>query len=256
MSMNGTNQSRFKTIEILGQKFTIRVLSEEESLERDRLNELDKEQERKSYIQQLKINSLMDKKFTDCNFKNFRITEENKKYLQSMYKFSENFEEMKKHNIGLLLYGKPGTGKSYMSFCIANELLNRGVSVIACTSSKILQRMRELSSFGQEGIDSFLSTLQRVDLLIIDDLGAENNSEWNRAKLYEIIDARYRAEKPLIITTNLDLFKLEGVLTGADGVTRTFDRITEMCQPIEIKIKPLRKDIGQSKREVFERLTR
>lgn len=254
--MTGTNQSNYKTFELFGRTFTVRVLSQEESEKRDLQEQKDREKERREYIKQLRINSLMDKKFFDCNFNNFICDAENQKYMSMAYRYADRFYEMRKNNIGLLIYGLPGTGKSYLSFCIVNKLLSKGVSVIACTSSKILQRVRELSSFGQEGTDSFLNSLQRVDLLLIDDLGAEENNSWAVSKLYEIIDARYRAEKPLIITTNLELKSLEKRLTSADGVARTFDRIVEMCQPIEIKVTPRRKGIGQSKREIFERLMR
>lgn len=252
--MTGTNQSNYKTFELMGQVFRVRVLTPEETAERDLKEKQDRERERREYIKQLKINSLMDKKFMECNFKNFDTTEENIRYKAMANKYVDSFNDMKANNIGLLIYGLPGTGKSYLSFCIANSLLDSGISVIACTSSKLLQRVRELSSFGQEGADSFLNTIQRVDLLLIDDLGAEESNGWAVSKLYEIIDARYRAEKPLIITTNLDLKKLEKRLTSPDGVTRTFDRIVEMCQPIEINVTPRRKGIGQSKRELFERL--
>ena len=254
MTMTGTNRSNYKIINVMGRTFKVRVLSEEESIERDRQAKEDKERERKAYLKQLKINSLMDKKFLECNFKNFEETDDNKRFKDIAFKYTEKFKEMVENNIGLLLYGIPGTGKSYLSFCIANELLDRGVSVIAATSSRILQRVRELSSFGQEGIDSFINSIQRVDLLLIDDLGAEENNQWAKSKLYEIIDARYRAEKPLIITTNLDLKTLNKRLTGEDGVARSFDRIIEMCQPIEVDVKPRRRDVGESKRDIFERL--
>lgn len=251
-NMIGTNHSTYKTIYVLGQAFRVRVLSEEEDMERERLLQEDKEREKMERLKRLKINSLMDKRFESCTFERFKITKENYKYKNLALKYAAKFNRMREENIGLLIYGVPGTGKSYLSFCIANYLLNKGVSVIATTSSRILQRIRELSSFGQEGTDTFLRTLQDAELLIIDDLGAEEVNSWAKAKLYEIIDFRYRAEKPLIVTTNLDLKTLEQRLTGQDGVARTFDRIAEMCQPFEVAVTPLRKSIGQDKRKLFE----
>ena len=248
----GTNRSNYRIINVLGQQFKVRVLTEEEDRERERLLKENKEKDKLEKLKRLKINSLMDKRFENCTFDNFKVTTENYKYKNLALKYATKFKRMREENIGLLIYGVPGTGKSYLSFCIANYLLDKSVSVIATTSARILQRLRELSSFGQEGTDGFLRTLQNVELLIIDDLGAEEINPWAKAKLYEIIDFRYRAEKPLIITTNLDLKTLEQRLTGQDGVTRTFDRIAEMCQPFEVRVTPLRKSIGQDKRKLFE----
>jgi len=61
-----------------------------------------------------------------------------------------------------------------------------------------------------------------------------------KEKLYEIIDSRYRDGKPMIVTTNLTLEQLKNKLTGEDGVTRTYDRLIEMCYPVLIQ--------GESKR--------
>ena len=80
-----------------------------------------------------------------------------------------------------------------------------------------------------------MAMLKNASLLILDDLGAENNTEWSKEKIYEIIDSRYRQSKPMIITTNLTKDQLRDKLTSGDGVTRTYDRLIEMCTPIEVK---------------------
>lgn len=203
------------------------------------------------YIEKLKLDSLMDNKFKKCTFDNFRKTKDNEFYFNFGKNYSKNFEKNKADNNGLLIYGKPGTGKSFLSFCIANYLLDNGVKVIACSISTILEKIREYSSFGDNKMTVFNNELKKADLLIIDDLGSENSSEWINSKIYEVIDLRYRSEKPLIVTTNLEPDNLKKKLTNKDGITRTYDRIFEICRPIEMNIEPLRVIKGKEKQISF-----
>lgn len=203
------------------------------------------------YIEKLKLDSLMDNKFKKCTFNNFYKTKENEFYFNFGQLYSRNFEKYKANNNGLLIYGKPGTGKSFLSFCIANYLLDNGVKVIACSISTILEKIREYSSFGSNKMTVFNNELKKADLLIIDDLGSENSSEWINSKIYEVIDLRYRSEKPLIVTTNLEPDNLKKKLTNKDGITRTYDRIFEICRPIEMNIEPLRVIKGKEKQISF-----
>ncbi|RGM94285.1 ATP-binding protein, partial [Fusobacterium mortiferum] len=97
--------------------------------------------------------------------------------------------------------------------------------------------------------------VESCDLLIIDDFGMEKsledkNSAWRGEKIYNLIDSRYRCEKPLIITTNLEFSKDESRCEIAKkfsmgGKNRIRDRIVEMCYPVEIK--------GKSRREIDEK---
>lgn len=203
------------------------------------------------YIEKLKLDSLMDNKFKKCTFNNFYKTKENEFYFNFGQLYSRNFEKYKANNNGLLIYGKPGTGKSFLSFCIANYLLDNGVKVIACSISTILEKIREYSSFGNNKMTVFNNELKKADLLIIDDLGSENSSEWINSKIYEVIDLRYRSEKPLIVTTNLEPDNLKKKLTNKDGITRTYDRIFEICRPIEMNIEALRVIKGKEKQISF-----
>ena len=199
------------------------------------------QQELNNRLKSLKKNSLMDEKFNECTFGNWIIEENNKKLYNLGTRYCQKWDDIKKENVGLILHGNPGTGKTFLSFCIANYLIERYVPTIAISSIGILSRIKETySSYGKEGEAEIIRTIQNADLLVLDDLGAENNTEWSKEKLYEIVDFRYRNEKPIVITTNLSMDALKNKLTGEDGVSRTYDRIIEMCQPVEIK--------GESKR--------
>lgn len=143
--------------------------------------------------------------------------------------YADKFKEFKKQGKGLLLYGTVGTGKSHMAACIANALIDDGYRVLMTNFATMVNVLQ--SSF--DGRQEYIDSLNRYALLIIDDLGAERDSEYMQEQVFNIIDARYRSGLPMIITTNLtneELKKPENIGRG-----RIYDRILERCHPIEVK---------------------
>lgn len=230
-------------IELFGQKMTVPVMCKCRQAEYDRRKEEEEKKERQIQLDKLRNYSLMDKKFENCTFENFRIDE----YNANLYKIAKNYckqwPDMKKEGIGLLLWGPPGTGKTYTSFCIANKLMENLTPVIAISSIALISKIYEsYRRWGNEGEVEIINSLNNADLLVIDDLGAEAESKMGREKqiLYSIIDSRYRNGKPMIVSTNLSLTQLKEKLTYSDGIARTYDRLVEMCTPIKVE--------GQSRR--------
>ena len=184
-------------VEIFGAKRKVSCLCPCEAKERDRLAEIEERKQRMQRLEDLKKYSLMDKQFKNCIFENFKIDNKNK----GMYRLGKNYcakwPDMKEKNMGILLYGPPGTGKTFLVFCIANELLNNMVPVIAISSIGLLSRIKETyNTWGNEGETEIINNLKNASLLILDDLGAENNTAWSKEKIYEIIDSRYRDGNP------------------------------------------------------------
>lgn len=143
-------------------------------------------------------------------------------------KYVANFDAMRSQGTGLLLCGSVGTGKSFLAAAIANELINQGTPCLMTNFSRIISRISE--KFG--GDQKYLDNLNRFDLLIIDDLGAERDSEYMWEKVMGVIDARYRAGLPLIVTTNLkpkDLYDPSDIRRQ-----RVFSRLKEMCIFLEV----------------------
>lgn len=143
-------------------------------------------------------------------------------------KYVANFDAMRSQGTGLLLCGSVGTGKSFLAAAIANELISQGTPCLMTNFSRIISRISE--KFG--GDQKYLDDLNRFDLLIIDDLGAERDSEFTWEKVMNVVDARYRAGLPLIVTTNLspkDLYNPSDIRRQ-----RVFSRLKEMCIFLEV----------------------
>lgn len=148
---------------------------------------------------------------------------------EAMKEYVKNFKEFKRQGKGLLLYGTVGTGKTYYAACIANALIDEGHRVLMTNFAQLTNTIQ--GKF--EGKQEFINSLNSYSLLIIDDLGAERTTEYMQEMVFNIIDSRYRAGKPMIITTNLTL---KEITKAQDiGRDRIYDRILERCHPIEVQ---------------------
>lgn len=244
-------------VDMLGKKMKVPVMCECEIKIYEEQKELETRKENMLKLEKLRNHSLMDNKFKNCTFENFEVDEHNKTYFNMANKYVMNFQEIKKENMGMMLYGPPGTGKTYLAFCIANELISKLTPVIAISSIGLLNKIKETyKKYGSEGEYEIIRSLKNASLLILDDLGAESSTEWAKEKLYEIIDSRYRDEKPMIITTNLTTNQLKNKLASGDGIYRTYDRIIEMCTQVEVKGKQRRLETGQVKQDRLRDLLR
>lgn len=153
---------------------------------------------------------------------------ENERLTQAMKNYVENFRAMLKDGKGLLLYGTVGTGKTYAACEVANALIDQGYPVLVTNFARLTNTLQGMYDGKQEYIDS----LNRFALLIIDDLGAERKSEFMQEMVYNIIDSRYRAALPMIITTNLTMAEIKS--KEEIGNARIYDRVLERCFPIEV----------------------
>lgn len=206
-----------------------------------RKEQMQKEEEMRS-IQRARISSMMDNTFRTACFANYQIRNGNERHLKVAKKYCIEFSKMYERNQGLLFWGTVGTGKSYTAACIANYLLEANTSVIMTSFVRILH---EMQGFDREREESFTNKLNSVKLLIIDDLGAERSTDYALEKVYGIIDNRYRAKKPLILTTNLTLQQMQEATDIR--YARIYDRIFEMCYPMEFS------GVSWRKREAAQR---
>jgi len=116
-------------------------------------------------------------------------------------KFVENFDTKFEN---LLLHGSTGLGKTFLSNCIAKELLDRGKTVLYTTSAQLFKIVEEHRFGRKKAGPGYLDLILDVDLLIIDDLGTEFPTVVTTSELFNFINTRLLSRKHTIISTNLD----------------------------------------------------
>ena len=164
------------------------------------------------------------------------------------HRYVGRWQTMRAENLGLLLWGSVGTGKSFLAGCIANALMEQEVSVRMTNFARIMNELN--NSFS--GRNAVVDRLCHYPLLIIDDFGMERGTEYALEQVYNIVDSRYRSQKPLIVTTNLPLNEIRHPQDTAHA--RIYDRILEMCVPISCIGASLRKENAQKKLESMKSL--
>lgn len=229
-------------VELFGQVRTPYCLCKCAADQRDREEKERQQREREIRIQEKRKAGFPDKDLINCTFAN--DDRSNEKVSSVAQRYAENFPTMLQNGKGLLLFGTVGTGKTFIAAAIANALIDRGYDCLVTNFARLVNTISGMYNGKQEYIDS----LNAFDLLIIDDLAAERDTEYMNEIVYNIVDSRYRAGLPLIITTNLTADELKN---PADvKKQRIYSRLLEICIPVEVAGKDRRRT--QLKRDFDE----
>ena len=136
---------------------------------------------------------------------------------------------------GLWLMGDTGTGKTTLAMLVAKTALEAGRTVAVYFAPKLLAQIRQTYGVraGEDAYDAFFKRLTSVDLLHIDDLGAERHTDWVVEQLYALVNERYENERSMLVTSNASNAD-QDIDTGrkelADQIgSRTVSRLVEMC---------------------------
>ena len=186
------------------------------------------DREKRLRIETLRADGIRDKSLTACRFDKATMSDE----IVKCKRYADAWDDMRRENNGLLLWGNTGNGKTFAAACIANELIDRGIPAMITSFPRILNAGYDKKEIVEQVHD--------YPLMVIDDLGAERSSEYAMETVYTVIDERYKAKKPLIVTTNLTLDEL----CRPKDMTyqRIYDRILEMCTPLVFKGDSMRRD--------------
>lgn len=202
-----------------------------------------------AWIQDQKLRCLKSDKYRRSTFS--KDDGRNPKIRRMCERYVEKRSSAIKDNLGLAFIGGNGGGKTFWASCIANALIEAGASVLMTTLKKLIDEMN--ADYGAER-EYILRRIKSVDFLILDDYGAERGTEFSLEQAFEIIDTRYNAEKPLIITANLT----EDALNNPPSMSyaRSYSRIVEMC-PAIVKVEgERREEIAKQKRKALAELLR
>jgi len=157
--------------------------------------------------------------------------------------FVQNFKQ-DYHN--LFFYGTVGTGKSFLSGCIAMELLEKGHSVIYFSATGLFDTLARYTfdSKAKGELQSFYEDIYNCDLLIIDDLGTEVTNSFVSSQLFSALNERHLRKKSTLISTNITLEELRDRYSD-----RIFSRITsnfDLCKITGPDIRILKKRLANS----------
>lgn len=150
--------------------------------------------------------------------------------MEKILKYARNYAaQFSRNSESILIFGNTGLGKTHISLAIANEVLQKGYSVIYDSTMNILRDI-EKEHFSHEKSTEMLDLVTDTDLLILDDLGTEFESKFYNSAVYNIINSRLVKEKPTIISTNLDFSALSARYGG-----KVASRIITMYTCLEFK---------------------
>ena len=155
--------------------------------------------------------------------------------IKDIYERAVSFSN-KKEGKSMLFYGNCGTGKTFLSSCVAKKMMDNGYSVIYMTASSIVEKYEEYK-YGKGGVydKEIIDMLYDTDLLIIDDLGTEASNQVSLQFIFELINKRILSGKKMIISTNLNMKEIIQRYTARIG-----SRIYESFEILNFRARDIR----------------
>lgn len=205
-----------------------------------------KEREHKEYLAKmeklegLRSASLLGARYKDTTFETTDTTVGGDfvKAYNRCRKYCEISTEALKNGYGIYIYGNSGTGKTHLTACICNELLNQYRQCLFTNFFEISKKIRATYGRNNADAETVIKRICEVDFLFIDDLGTEalqRNGEdtWLQDQVFDIINKRYNNNKPTIFSSNHSLGEL---ISDRGMMQKTVERIMEMSTAI-IKVE-------------------
>lgn len=150
-----------------------------------------------------------------------------------LQKYCDNFDEYKKSGVGYIIHSNQnGGGKTYLACAVANELIDKGKKVLVTNFLALRDRLFKPEAYKFVNKDDFVKRLLDYDLVVIDDLGVEQSTEFMLEVEYRVIDALTDARVPLILTTNYTLTEIKG--SEDINKRRVLDRILGSCALLSV----------------------
>lgn len=146
----------------------------------------------------------------NCSFENYTVESDGQlNALERAKQYVEGFED----NIASFIFtGKPGTGKNHLAAAICNALLLQGKSVLIITVADIMSAMKDTFNNKQLSEEQLLTDLSNVDLLVIDEIGVQTESKYEKVIINQIVDRRSSSKRPTGMLTNYTLQEMSQLL--------------------------------------------
>lgn len=194
---------------------------------------------RQAGLKQSRVYDSIPKRFVDASFENYEAnTIQQELVLKRVVSYAKSFVTGLPP-FGAIFWGEPGTGKSHLAVSLLRYAVSHGRSAYYTTAWSLLDRLHRSKMFNAEREEmTVIDRLAQVDLLVIEDVGKSATTEREAAQYYALLDARWAACKPTVITTNEPPEVVRSLLTPAG-----YDRLAEGARVIHLDW-PSRRRIG------------
>jgi DNA replication protein DnaC len=184
------------------------------------------------------LSAVIPKLYRDVAFERPPVTEIEPGVVTAVRRYADSIDERLDAGRGLWFMGPVGTGKTTLAMLVSKAAISAGRSVAIYSLPRLLNEIRETHRFERSHVD-LLDRLTAVDLLHIDDVGAERSTDWVLEELYSIVNARYQDGRSVVITTNI----MDRDALCEQITERTVSRLTEMCDEIPLRGHDHRMDL-------------
>ena len=175
------------------------------------------------------LSAVIPRKYRGVSFDRSPVTDMPEPQVRIVRRFVAALEENLDGGRGLWLHGQVGTGKTTLAMLVSRAALDAGRSVAIYSLPRLLNEIRDTHRAERSHVD-LLDRLTAVDLLHIDDVGAERSTDWVLEELYSIVNARYEDKRSMVITTNI----MDREALCEQITERTVSRLTEMCDELPL----------------------
>lgn len=175
------------------------------------------------------LSAVIPRRYRDVSFDRPPVTDIHPQIVAATRRFAESIEEKLDAGRGLWFMGPVGTGKTTLAMLVSRAALEAGRSVAIYSLPRLLNEIRDTHRAERSHVE-LLDRLTAVDLLHIDDVGAERTNDWVLEELYSIVNARYEDQRSIVITTNI----LDREALCEQITERTASRLTEMCDELPL----------------------
>ena len=175
------------------------------------------------------LSAVIPRRYRDVAFERPPVTDIDPGIVRAVRDYIGRIDEHLEAGRGLWLMGPPGTGKTTLAMLVSKAASEAGSSVAIYSLPRLLNEIRDTHRAERSHVE-LLDRLTAVDLLHIDDVGAQRSTDWVLEELYSIVNARYEDQRSMLITTNImDRDELCEQITP-----RTVSRLTEMCDELPL----------------------
>ena len=175
------------------------------------------------------LSAVIPRLYRDVSFERAPVTDIDPQVVAATRAFCHRVDEHLDAGRGLWFMGPVGTGKTTLAMLVSKAALKAGRSVAIYSLPRLLNEIRDTFRAERSHI-ALLDRLTAVDLLHVDDVGAERSNDWVLEELYSIVNARYEEQRSMVITTNI----LDRERLGEQIHARTVSRLTEMCDDLPL----------------------